>query len=103
MIDRLSNVSTDPIGADCHLTISDNDSLNRTLFFKKINDICFYQFFMEFLALGSISCVDKIEGCTYIFAGISDFEVFNDYYGNEEIKGNIVKTGAKGPLMMCKS
>lgn len=105
LIDRLSNISTDPVGTDCHLNISDTDPLNRTLFFKTIKNksVFFRAFFMEFLALGSISCVDKIEGCTYIFAGISDFEVFNDYHGNEEIKGNILKTGSKGPLMMCKS
>ena len=103
LVDSLTVTSNEPLSATLDLMITEDDSLGRDIFLNisKISLISF-ALSMEFLALGSIMCLDIPEKHLYIFTGISDLKVFHNFSIGQKIHGEVVKTGQKGPLIQCK-
>ena len=104
LIDQVE-ISDNPeiVSGDLKLTITESDPLDRAIFTQNIsgsNRSILVTTSMEILALASIVCSGKLEANQSVFfAGISNFEKFNDLPTNAPIKGHTEKVSDKGGFL----
>ena len=88
------------------LKITDNDPLNRQLFYKKNHlnkTVLITPFFMEIMALAAIVIYNNTDkNKTAVFVSISSFEFFNDVQINDLISGNVEFLNTKKGFITCR-
>lgn len=87
------------------LKIDRPDSLGREIFLKQKRPgewVVLATVIMEILALGSIVCSERLQpGGLVFFAGISQFEKWDDLPAGQEMNGLVEKKKDKGGFLLC--
>lgn len=105
LLDSITKNIDDPLKGVLELKITENDSLNRHLFYKINNSnetVLITPFYMEIMALAAIviySNQDKEK--TAIFASISNFEYVNSVKLGDIISGNVAHISSKKGFIKC--
>ena len=100
LIDQLERlVHHDEFDSKLRLTINHDDSLSRSIFFKKtslLNPVLLTPLMMEVLALGGVITGGGVpSGCLVFFVGISNFIFQQDVVMGEPVYGYIKSLSSK--------
>ena len=105
LLDCITKEEDTSLEGKLKLNITENDTLNRHIFYKKNaqnKNVLITPFFMEIMALAAIVIYNNQDSDkTAIFAGISNFEFLSDIEINKQIEGKVAFISSKKGFIKC--